>query len=492
MAYKIPVYQSQEGLVVPPAQMPFASVDTGSIAAKAAEVTGLETAQNLEKATKSLGEIGLYHKNANDSSAAWDAFTNSAVAVRGALRDAPDYETFEKTAQDVRAKARASLPSMEAQGHFDKISGYFFTQSLVQGQHKFYTEGILKQVGSLHNNLDTLLKEINNSPTPEIAAELTGRAEGMVNSAIANRLLTAPAGENLKIGFNKRIWFGMVERRVQDDPVGTLQELHQGDYNDVLDPHQLTALYDTATRRINTENRMVKLEDRETERQAKLGAAQQLNYFMGRVLDAQGNNENPMKIYQEAASANLDQGALNRIHRAVLGSADRQIKDVRSSILKQLQLPADLDTMIARKTHLAGVDMNALNQYNEAMGQVRSLVVHDGVGADLAGRIVLYGIKERQLKNPIADLTPQASADYAVPDGFQGNPNDTQALLNYGTLTQTRIDQGLITPAQGMLAQNMIRARLAYLQRVTKAPAKPQAGPAKPGASAPAPMDFIP
>jgi hypothetical protein len=491
MTYKIPVYQPQEGLVVPPAQMPFASVDTGSIAAKAAEVTGLETAQNLEKATKSLGEVGLYHKAANDSSAAWDAFTNSAVAVRQALQDAPDYETFEKTAQGIKDKARDSLPSMEAQGHFDKISGYFFTQSLVQGQHKFFTEGTLKQIGSLHNNLDVLTREINNSPTPEIAAELTGRAEGMVNSAIANRLLTAPVGENLKLDFNKRIWFGMVERRVQDDPVGALEELHQGTYNDMLDPHQLTALYDTATRRINTENRIVKMEERDVERQVKTQQLNQLNHFMGRILDAQASNENPMQIYQDAVAAGLDQGALNRIHRAVLSSADRQIKDVRSSLLKQLQLPADLDTMIARKTHLAGVDMNALNQYNEAMGQVRSLVVHDGVGADLAGRIVLYGIKERQLKNPIADLTPQSSADYAVPDGFQGNPNDPQALLNYGTLTQTRIDQGLITPAQGMLAQNMIRARLAYLQRVTKAPAKPQA-PNKPGAPAPAPMDFIP
>ncbi len=494
MAGKVPIYQSQEGLVVPPTQMPFASVDTGSIAARATEVTGLETAKNLGAATKSLGEIGLYHKAAYDSTAAYDAATKTALALQDAYHSAPDYPTFEKTAQGIVDQARNGLPSMEAQHLFDKSASYHLTQISLAANNKFYTQSIQGQVGSLLNNLDGLTKGINTAPTPETAQGLVAQAGEMIDGAVATRLLPAPNGANLKIDFNKRIWFGMVERRMQDDPSGTLQELHQGDYNDVLDPHQLTALYDTATRRIDTENRMVKLKERDTESRAKLGAAQQLNHYMGRILDAQGNNENPMAIYQEAANAGLDQGALNRIHRAVLGSADRQIKDVRSSLLKQLQLPADLDTMIARKQHMAGVDMNALQQYNEAMGQVRGLVIHDGVGADLAGRIVLYGIKERQLKNPIADLTPQSSADYALPDGFQGNPNDSQALLNYGTLTQTRIDQGLITPAQGMLAQNMIRARLAYLQQVSKAAPKPKAGPTPAAAptAAGTPMEIVP
>jgi len=480
VANKIPIYESQQNILTPPAQMPFAGADSGSIAAgaalagaKQAQVEIAQDTESLNKGVKSLAGIGLYYKAANDAAAATGAVTDTMVKLGQAELDAPDFETYQQVSKKIVADAKGGLPTIEANTAFDRHIEHYVTRAAVVVQKKFFTQGIHDKIGELIGNLDVLSKMVNDSPTPEQAEALVAAANDAVDSQVGSRLIAADVGTKLKKEFSSKLWYGLVERRAQLDPMQTRQEMMDGVYNDTLDAGQITHLLDRTEQRINVDNRVAKMAAREEDMMAKKGQSDLLVYYQGRLLDADKYKLNPSEILAEAAASGLDQKGLNQLQGRANSQVDRQVRFYQGLIQRQLGLPEDIAGMMAKKQHLAGVDLNALREYNESAATLRAEVLK-GSPADIVGETILNNIKAKQT-NPLSTLTQ--SIDQLRVDGFQGDRMNVQALDQYLLIVQAGVTQGQISAAQGMLIQSQVNNLKSFLGRKQRATPKPGAAP---------------
>lgn len=465
--------------------MPFASAESGSIAAgaalSAAKEAGVESAQigaSLEKASKGLAEIGLYHKAANDADAATTAITGTVINLQKAGQEAPDFGTYQQQAQKIIGDAKAALPSLEANALFDRHMEHYATQSALTVQQKFYKQGVQDHVGNLYTSLDTLSKIINESPAPEQASALVNSANESIDAQVAARTITPEKGAEMKIEFTNKMWYGMVERRAQTDPIATKDELEKGAYDGYLNASQVTHLLDRTYQRINVDNRVQKAQDKAEEMAARKAQTDTNNYYMGQMLNARLNGQNPASILSDAAANGVDQRGLNQLTRFVNGDAERQIRSYGALFQKQLGLPNDIAGMLARKEHLTGVDMDALRDYNDSMATLKAEVVK-GSPVDLAGETILNNIKAKQ-NNPLSALV-QNIDQYKV-DGFTGDRMSIPALDSYSAIVHAGVNQGRISVAQGLLIDSQINNLKSFLSR-GKPGVKPGTSSAAPGAA---------
>ena len=482
MSPKIPTYQSSVGLTgggvltVPPPQMPFISAESGTIAAKAQEYATGEINKNLQQSIKQIDELGLYYKSANDITAGFKAFADTALALNQEALQAQDFDTYSKNAQKLVDTAKAGLPSIESQVLFEKHIAGYQTDIGRHVQQRLYTQGIHDQIGTVLDSLDKLSTGINDSPTPETALDLAAKGHELIKGAAANNLISADSAQKLQTLFEKKIWTNTAERRVQNDPVATLGELQSGFYNDVLDPHNVTALIDKATQRINVENRMVKMEERENEQAGKLSRQQVYNTFVSQLLNMNPEKDNPMSLLAQAEQSGMELDQINRLHRMVNDRVAHQVNVYRGMVLKTQNLPADLPSLIAKKEGVGGVNMQAYQEYLTTMDQLKGYVVK-GMPVDIAGGIVQNDLKQRLLKSPLASLIGFDDSQYPAPDGFKGDKSNPQELLDYGLKVHDQAAQGLVSLYQELLVQKQITSRIGFLTKRAPKPAQPTPGP---------------
>jgi hypothetical protein len=467
---KFPVIPSQVNPVVNPSQEPFTGpMPRLPVEGEAAATPGLEMARagrELRRATDDLGVVTAGAQHVDNLMTAHDALIGYVTDLQQKATEASDPDQFRQDAQKLMDQAVTALPNQKTRAYFQLSAGHYLMQSLLNVQHRALVRGVGEKVAALQDNLDALTKGINQDPSPGNVALLQRFGGDLIHDAANSGLISPELREKLFGHFEKQIWIGSIQRRALVDARGTLEDLApasiggKGVYDDKLSPLEITAVYNNITGRINGENALARLGQREMTQAHTQQQEDAYYHFSGQVLDAIDRGQNPVGIYHQAMQNGLDPKFLNRLHQQVQADVRSLVQSTKADILKQLQLPADFDQMIARKEKLAGADLVRVQQYQTAMKNIRSNIMN-GMDAGIACLVELSDIKANQLKYPVMSLVPQ-NAQFPV-EGFKGNADDPAALDRYTELTRKMLADGAVTADFYTLIQHQVKARKAFL-----------------------------
>jgi hypothetical protein len=471
---RFPVKQSEVSPVVTPSREPLSGPMPRLPVATGAAGPGLEMARagrDLGQAANDLGTVYAGQKKVSDVMQAHDSLISFVTDLQSKAQTATDPEAFKQDAQGMMDKAVMGLPNQQARDYFKLSAGHYLLQSVLGVQHKSLKNEVAGKVAGLQDNLSALTKSINQDPSPGNTQLLSRFGADLINDARNSGLVSPEAAETLHDHFERQIWVGSIERRALVDARGTLEDLApasiggKGVYDDKLTPLQITSVYNSITARINGENALNRLVQGQM-KQAHTDMQERAYYdFSGQVLDAIDKGANPVHIFQQAQGAGLDPKYLNRLHQQVQQNVKTLINSTKADILKQLQLPADFDQMIARKEHLAGVDINKVQRYQDSMKRIRGYIT-GGMDPGIACLTELADIKDYQLKYPVTSLIPQNS-QFPV-QGFQGNGDDPHALDAYTEQVRKMLSEGAVTADYYTLVRHQVKARKDFLSVVAR------------------------
>lgn len=232
--------------------------------------------QALEQFGNTVTNIGNQIQQKQDQFAYATAKTNflqADIQAREALKDDPDYTTYEKRYTDAMTKARAEATKSITNPRDQQAFALDTQLDLTRGLANVRTMARTKEVDTGRANLSDMLDKNRvsalNSTDPAERSQLIGATTDAINGAKQRGYVSAQEAERLQKNWTQNYGEGFVKMMPWQDQVKTLQS-PKGTPAEFIDPEQRVAMLRQAENQVRIEQERIEAEARR--RKAELQA----------------------------------------------------------------------------------------------------------------------------------------------------------------------------------------------------------------------------
>lgn len=456
---RIPTYESQVGLQVPPSNMPFASLDALSAPGEAATKMGAA----VDKAGEVLGEIGAKKQQVIATDQAYSEVYNLTADLAKAGQTATNVDDYKKYVEERVAAGATKMTSDQGRMAFGYHASHFADQALLNVQHRLFTQNLQDQKGVLMDDLAKQALQVNSAQDVGQMSELEDLAAARIAEGVKNRFITAPEGERLKKQYTEMRWDGYLRQRIYDSPGATVQELETGVWDGVINPMMKSALLEHAAGGVRRIDREIKVQQHEDERAA---AFQQKSIYQS-LSNAYLNNQfqTPAAALQAVESSGLtDLGFINTFTRNVQSNVKSEMGKALSPILAMAKLPTDLGERLAKKANLSDVTAIQIQEYNKIARRMEGLVWNTenpalAMTVQQAQDVILNEMKTTAAAGVLTE------DHYPVPEGFSGDAFSVESLNKFWESSRSLFDKQQMSYGAFSTINSQINARLNWLNK---------------------------